>query len=259
MEDSKAKQPFLSSYAEECQDEEIEAADLDLEKASESSTARRTTVQCVLYFLLVVGWLLAITLWVRTAPVQTADRKSHLPASVFKTVKRSFQMDGRYVGPSEEANDHWEALIAAHDVLYMTEQEQRDYNLPPGMPSPYYHPNRPSPPPQDFYVLSIMHQMHCLNHIRAHYWQIKTGGPSTPQYTEKKWNVHVNHCFEYLRQSVLCGNAIFEIEGYTPLFVPDEGVATTVSGWGVEHECVDYDAISRFQIDRERQYNRTWF
>lgn len=53
-------------------------------------------------------------------------------------------------------------IFSGHDVLYMTDQEQEKYNLPPGMPSPYYHPNRPSPPPQNFYVLSIMHQMHCL-------------------------------------------------------------------------------------------------
>lgn len=44
----------------------------------------------------------------------------------------------------------------------MTNEDQEKYNLPPGMPSPYYHPNRPNPPPQNFYVLSIMHQMHCL-------------------------------------------------------------------------------------------------
>ena len=47
-------------------------------------------------------------------------------------------------------------------MLYMSDQEQKEYNLPQGMPSPYYHINRPNPPPQNFYVLSIMHQMHCL-------------------------------------------------------------------------------------------------
>lgn len=71
--------------------------------------------------------------------------------------------------------------------------------------------------------------------------------------------MHIDHCFEYLRQSTLCGHATFEIEGYTPLFVPGEGVATTVSGWGIEHECVDYDSISAYQIAREHEYNLTWF
>lgn len=94
--------------------------------------------------------------------------------------------------------------------------------------------------------------------MRAHYWQIKTGGPSTPKYTEEKWDVHVDHCFEYLRQSTLCGRATFEIEGYTPLFVGNGEVATTVSGWGVEHSCIDYDALYKYQVDQEAAYNLTW-
>ncbi|PCG89623.1 Protein of unknown function DUF3328 [Penicillium occitanis (nom. inval.)] len=253
MEESKATEPFLASYSSDHED-----ASTDPEAYCEYDSSKRKVRFPWKYFkypgmvFLSLGWLVAAGVALQPVHIYTtAIHNSPLPRELFQTVKRSFHMDERYVGPSESANDNWEALIA--------DEEQEKYNLPPGMPSPYYHPNRPDPPPQNFYVLSIMHRMHCLNHIRAHYWQIKTGGPSTPNYTENKWNVHIDHCFEYLRQSTLCGHANFEIEGYTPLFVPGEGVATTVSGWGIEHDCVDYDSISAFQIAREHEYNLTWF
>ncbi|KAI9833745.1 MAG: hypothetical protein M1819_003478 [Sarea resinae] len=278
MEKETSADPFLPS---EISDETSDSPSRDPE-GDYGLKRRRNPYRYFQYLglcLLGLGWIVAFVLILRH-PLADPHPNSPLPRELYNTVKRTFHMDGRYVGPSEMANDYWQGLIAGrhsprlnnignssrlltrryrkgHDVLYVSDDDKERYGLPQGMLSPFLHPNR-DPAPQNFYVLSVMHQMHCLNHVRAHYWQLKTGGPSHPNYTEAKWDVHIDHCFEYLRQSTLCGHAIFEIEGYTPLFVEGEGVATTVSGWGLEHTCIDYDAIYNYQVNQEKEYNRTW-
>jgi hypothetical protein len=80
----------------------------------------------------------------------------------------------------------------------------------------------------------------------------------TPDYSKNKWEIHVEHCFEYLRQSISCGS-LFAIEGETPLVAEgEEGLASTVTGWGVEHDCFNFEALRVFQIEQERKYNTTW-
>ena len=71
--------------------------------------------------------------------------------------------------------------------------------------------------------------------------------------------MHLDHCFEYLRQAISCGSA-FDIEGSSPLADPGEKghIASTVTGWGVEHNCIDFEALRNFQIDQEKLYNSTW-
>lgn len=36
------------------------------------------------------------------------------------------------------------------------------------------------------------------------------------------------------------------------------GHATSVTGWGVEHDCIDFELLRQFQIEQERKYNLTW-
>ena len=72
----------------------------------------------------------------------------------------------------------------------------------------------------------------------------------------KKWVVHVDHCFEYLRQAISCGTDLV-VEGASPIKV-GHGTATSVTGWGVEHQCIDFERLRSFQIDQERRYNETW-
>ena len=94
--------------------------------------------------------------------------------------------------------------------------------------------------------------------MRFHYWQVKGGHPVVGEYSEASWDAHVNHCFEYLRQAISCGSG-FTIEGDSPLLVKGEkGEASTVTGWGIEHDCINFEALRAFQIDQERKYNATW-
>jgi len=92
--------------------------------------------------------------------------------------------------------------------------------------------------------------------VRYQYWQHVEGkAPFDPD--RDLWVVHVEHCFEYLRQSISCGGDLV-IEGKTPLFGASSRKASTVTGWGFEHDCINFERLRDFQIEQERQYNLTW-
>ena len=48
---------------------------------------------------------------------------------------------------------------------------------------------------------------------------------------------HSSHCFDYLRQGLMC-NADTTLQG-----------DTGTPGWGTEHDCVDYDALLEWAND----------
>ncbi|KAH7028213.1 uncharacterized protein B0I36DRAFT_205408, partial [Microdochium trichocladiopsis] len=188
-----------------------------------------------------------------------------IPQEVFKPVKKVFDKDDKYVGGGRQADIAWDALVAGHDAVWIEDPEK--WGLGEGIVAPYDHPNTPTPKPQQFYVISILHQLHCLNMIRFQYYQevhrdsrrLSRASSSLPSAEEEeafKWKVHVEHCFEYLRQGISCGGDLV-IEGSSPIKV-GRGHATSVTGWGVEHECIDFERLRQFQIDQEAKYNMTW-
>ncbi|KAJ5612185.1 hypothetical protein N7510_005379 [Penicillium lagena] len=207
--------------------------------------------------LIALGWL--IPLFRTPMEVRICDTlgQTPLPPEVFQRVQKTFFPDERYVGPSNETHHHWDHLVAGHDALYVPDAEE--YGLPKGIHPPFDHPGKVNGGPPQFYVVSLFHQLHCLNIVRFHYHQVKTGSPPLGDYSEEAWDVHMDHCFEYLRQAISCGSA-FAIEGSSPLEDPSKNghLASTVTGWGVEHECINFEALRAFQINQERAYNATW-
>lgn len=114
MNESKATEPFLASFPRDQED-----ALTDPEACSEYSFTKRKVdfpskyIKYLGLVFLSLGWLVAAGLALQPVHIATtAIHDSPLPRELFKTVKRSFRMDERYVGPSESANDNWEALIA---------------------------------------------------------------------------------------------------------------------------------------------------
>lgn len=85
---------------------------------------------------------------------------SPLPSEVFQTVKKIFYPDERYIGSSNDTHHNWDHLVAAHDALYIADPEK--YGLPKGIPPPFDHPGKVGDGPHNFYVISGLHQMHCL-------------------------------------------------------------------------------------------------
>lgn len=93
--------------------------------------------------------------------------------------------------------------------------------------------------------------------VRYQYYEEKGRVDHNADDIERKmWKVHVEHCFEYLRQAIQCGGDLI-IEGNSPIKV-GKGHATSVTGWGVEHDCINFEKLREFQIEQEAKYNQTW-
>ena len=100
------------------------------------------------------------------------------------------------------------------------------------------------------YSIALYHQIHCLGQIRKYTWLLAeavvmndTEAAELMRYHigEGDGADHINHCFDYLRQSITCaGDMTLEwprLEANGDRFV--------VEGWGVPHQCKD--PVSFFQ------------
>ncbi|PTB63243.1 hypothetical protein BBK36DRAFT_1127272 [Trichoderma citrinoviride] len=95
------------------------------------------------------------------------------------------------------------------------------------------------------YSLAVFHQLHCLyaimdmyNNLTSPAQQTQTG--SAQQATlniSSDSHGHINHCFRYLRQSLLCcGDTALEGQ------IPNSNISGT-DGTGAVHMCKDFEAI----------------
>jgi hypothetical protein len=87
------------------------------------------------------------------------------------------------------------------------------------------------------YMTSMYHQLHCLNKIQVLLTAVTTVGP--PKSVSL---AHIEHCFSYLRQGILCAGDL-TLEGPDML---DGKVQQTLQGWNVTHTCSDWDEMRRW-------------
>jgi len=105
------------------------------------------------------------------------------------------------------------------------------------------------------YTTSVTHQLHCLHSIVEAYsfLSMKVNGLVADDANFKMW--HVNHCVDYLRQSIMCcGDTA--IEGRATTFDSAHSEAAS-DGWGVTHVCRDYGEIKEW-LDAHRVEDRLW-
>lgn len=140
--------------------------------------------------ILATGWTTTTILyWKSSAIAPTFNGKFQLgtftpiPEDVFKPVRKVFQPDERYIGNSREVDHHWDDLVAGknkpsqskfivyshppligHDAVWIEDPDR--WSLPEGIVAPFDHPHETDPPQHDFYVVSILHQLHCLVRLR---------------------------------------------------------------------------------------------
>ncbi|KAF2094557.1 hypothetical protein NA57DRAFT_18701, partial [Rhizodiscina lignyota] len=121
--------------------------------------------------------------------------------------------------PSNESNDAWAAMMPTGRGFIMFERSEFD------------------PAKNESHIqragLAVFHQIHCLDIIRVGYYNALNNITNDPNGHVNDF--HLRHCFDYLRQTLMCC-------GDTSL----EWVANGhhgVDGWGVTHECRDYKAI----------------
>jgi hypothetical protein len=91
------------------------------------------------------------------------------------------------------------------------------------------------------YSMTVFHQLHCLAMIKTELHRQTLRYP-TPEHSHENAN-HIPHCFDYIRQGLMCaGDMTLE---KAKVNANGERIRD-VNGWGVEHECKDWDAIMRW-------------
>lgn len=89
-------------------------------------------------------------------------------------------------------------------------------------------------------LLEVFHQLHCLNMIRMYTWYQAGKYPGIPMGlsdSELKNRIHVDHCLEALRISLMCWADI------TPLFVRLGGPAGARADFNTHHKCRNFAMI----------------
>ena len=99
------------------------------------------------------------------------------------------------------------------------------------------------------WATTLMHQIHCLGMMKSTWTKMANG-----ESINNRRHDHFPHCIEYLRQAVMC-QADLTLE---PAIDPMQWPIGT-SGWGVVHECKDWDAVLNAVKQRAvLRGNMTW-
>ncbi|EMF12709.1 uncharacterized protein SEPMUDRAFT_45138 [Sphaerulina musiva SO2202] len=174
-----------------------------------------------------------------------------------------FSPNYHYMGPSAEVKANWMALTKSQDSIYLSNPHA--FNIQDaGIRAPFF--TFIDPPPAaakapnllNFYVLSNLHQLHCTHMIRTRYNELVYDkiDPFKDTSFDRNWITHVEHCFEYLRLSITCGdNMVFESD--SPPGSPKEFWEDGLS-WGVVHSCMDWEGLMEWQEQQLVLYNSTW-
>ncbi|KAF2174154.1 hypothetical protein M409DRAFT_16423 [Zasmidium cellare ATCC 36951] len=96
------------------------------------------------------------------------------------------------------------------------------------------------------YCLSVFHQLHCVAMLRNALNSMRSEGKIMTHDSGDDGQdplVHVDHCIDYLRQSIMCSGDM-TLEHYSML---DNGtLGPGVNGYFVNHQCKNWDQIVDF-------------
>lgn len=131
---------------------------------------------------------------------------------------------------SQESDNAWGAMMPYGDGFVVVD-DPKSYNLPPGKDTVQ----------GEVYDTSLFHQLHCLAGIRTFLSTMKQAIELNNSLLVNEIILdprqdHMAHCFDYLRQSLMChGDMTLE----WPRTEAD-GSRFAVDGWGIEHQCRDW-------------------
>ncbi|KAK7045129.1 hypothetical protein R3P38DRAFT_3308804 [Favolaschia claudopus] len=94
------------------------------------------------------------------------------------------------------------------------------------------------------FAVSMYHQLHCVIGIRSALYRASINDTEETLVSLG----HINHCFNYLRQLLLC-RADTTLEPTTVVKFPDGRVGASALGEGVNHVCRDWTQVRRFVED----------
>ncbi|KAI0103865.1 hypothetical protein GGR51DRAFT_245302 [Nemania sp. FL0031] len=96
---------------------------------------------------------------------------------------------------------------------------------------------------------SMTHQLHCLYAIAEAYSALTSDTSRVP--SETPW--HLTHCFDYIRQGIMCCGDV-ALEGEQTTF--PEGFEGS-DGWDAKHVCKDYDQMLNY-LNENRANDEVW-
>ncbi|CAD6593629.1 MAG: hypothetical protein ASARMPRED_007746 [Alectoria sarmentosa] len=204
-------------------------------------------------FLLLLNLGFAAVLSVQGLSHFLKRSKAFAPETSIKT--RRFEENAIFMAPaSPESNAAWEALRPKGGGAVVV-PNAKAYGLKSGIPM------ETGP---DVYGVSMFHQLHCLTVLRASYYAALNG--TLPPFTqpgiellseEKRLMLlreHTAHCFDYLRQGIMCaGDLTIEsavdlpekwLEGISKGILREkfgEHKPVLIDGWGIKHQCRSFD------------------
>jgi len=121
------------------------------------------------------------------------------------------------------------------------------------VPHPETYANLPTPLEgyaATVFTTAMTHQLHCLYAIIGVYSGMASNNTDKAP-KETPW--HLTHCFEYLRQSIMCcGDTALEGQATTfPVGV------TGSDGWDATHVCKNYDEVYDY-LEERRANDDVW-
>ncbi|CAI6277560.1 unnamed protein product [Periconia digitata] len=170
-------------------------------------------------------------------------------SSIVAKIPVTFQEEAIFSGPpSDESNAAWDALIPLGRGFVELNSSHTDTDR------------------EGRYCVSVFHQLHCLEMIRQGFYgaQMHTekakptpvapdGGPvspipgdfhkhrpapSKPGSGAHHADSHMQHCFDYLRQALMCASD-------TSLEERSDEISG-VKGWGTTHQCRDFESVKEW-------------
>ncbi|KAF1942729.1 hypothetical protein EJ02DRAFT_160641 [Clathrospora elynae] len=104
----------------------------------------------------------------------------------------------------------------------------------------------------EVYSTSMFHQLHCLNSIRVRLGTLEGFMNDTTAGLHQRDvfapESHVDHCFDYLRQAIMCAGDL----SLEHSVVPDQ---FGFNGWGTSHQCSDWKSM--WDIAEDHQYDQS--
>lgn len=196
--------------------------------------------------LAVTVTILAIQLWKapRDRYQHTGDVNGIAPRFSQKLIK--FMPEPRvhasvgHPDKKQETDDFWLTFAPAGFGLL----DIKDY-------SPHRYPEMSTPTVKQGHNVvdtSMAHQLHCLHSIMDAFNQMAQGksphhGGHTRRAEDHSW--HLGHCFDYIRQGIMCcGDTA--LEGAATMF--PEGKEGS-DGWNTLHVCKDYSEVKEWVED----------
>ncbi|SMR44149.1 unnamed protein product [Zymoseptoria tritici ST99CH_3D1] len=140
-----------------------------------------------------------------------------------------------YLEKDRLVSTNWKQAFMPHGRGFVTVDHPENYILT----TPLTTPNGST---VNMFGIAAFHQVHCLKLIFRAYLAYSHGhGHVLP---EGLTGEHVYHCFDYLRQSLMCAGDT-ALEGADPA----SNGTTGTHGLGVTHVCKDWDALMEMAVD----------